>query len=225
MLTQKIQEQMAMLKVELLESMEDQRKKELENMEIKIQTLEKQLQSSQESIAKEIELRTSSYIHELKEENKNLVLKMTQLENNLGANKPTGILSEQGNLEECHDKNSVYYHDSSVHESDGKFLHADFAKQFEDEIHEIKRRLTETDIRLIQTLRQVDAKLSNTHLELMKEVNLKAGGTLTDAELLAIGEKFTEPPQSTEDLPPVVLKPRTSQKSNSFELIYFILIF
>ena len=74
MLTQKIQEQMAMLKVELLESMEDQRKKELENMEIKIQTLEKQLQSSQESIAKEIEWRTSSYIHELKEENKNLVL-------------------------------------------------------------------------------------------------------------------------------------------------------
>jgi len=201
---------MAMLKVELLESMEDQRKKELENMEIKIQTLEKQLQSSQETIAKEIELRTSSYINELKEENRNLVLKMTHLESNLGVK---AALLEQGNLDECHDKNSVYYHDSSVHESEGKFLHADFAKQFEDEIHEIKRKLNETDIRLIQTLRHVDTRLSASQLALMKEVNVKAGGTLTDAELLAIGEKFTEPAQPTEDLP--VLKPRTSaQKSN-----------
>jgi len=184
-LTQKIQEQVSLLKAELLEAMEDQRRKESENMDTKI--------------------------NELREENKNLAFKVAQLEHSVGAGKASIVKSVEDhvNIEEYHEKNSVYLHDNSVHESEGKYLHGEpYHKQFEDEIAEIKRRLIETDIRVFQTLKHFDTKFAASNLALMKEVNLKAGGTLTDAELLAIGEKFNDASQSLET--PPALKPKTS---------------
>jgi len=137
-------------------------------------SLEQFQQTLEENLAN-VESKTQTLLQEMKEENKTLMEKMLYLEENLRVKSENVFrksLEDRTDFDKGGDNGSVLIHDFSAHyctEREGD-------KNIEEELYELKRRVEDSDEKMMNNFIAMENQIKLTAMNIIKEVNQKLLG-------------------------------------------------